>query len=80
MIKESQKLPNKIKISLENGKKIIKDWNENKINCLINDSLNLKNNIQDKNKIEKIIEKVNLNNSSKIEFSTNIDEIKKLID
>ena len=80
LIKEIQKLPNKIKISLENGKKIIKDWNENKLNCLINDCLNLENNIQDINKIEKIVEKVNLNNSSKIEFSTNEDEIKTLID
>ena len=80
MIKESQKLPNKIKISVENGKKIMKDWNENKLFYLINDCLNLENNIQDINKIEKIVEKVNLNKSSKIEFSTNEDEIKKIID
>ena len=80
MIKESQNLPNKIKISVENGKKIMKDWNENKLFYLINDCLNLENNIQDINKIEKIVEKVNLNKSSKIEFSTNEDEIKKIID
>ena len=47
---------------------------------LVNYCLNLENNIQDINKIEKIVEKVNLNNSSNIEFSTNEDEIKKLID
>ena len=46
----------------------------------MNDFLNLENNIQDINKIEKIVEKVNLNKSSKIEFSTNEDEIKKIID
>jgi len=80
LIKESQNLPNKIKISVENGKKIMKDWNENKLFYLINDCLNLENNIQDINKIEKIVEKVNLNKSSKIEFSTNEDEIKKIID
>ena len=36
LIKKGEKLPNKIKISLENGKKIIKDWDENKLNELIN--------------------------------------------
>ena len=37
IIKESEKLPNKIKISLEKGKEIEKNWNIYKFNSLIND-------------------------------------------
>ena len=80
VIKEFEKLPNKIKLSLENGKKIMKDWNENKLNCLINDCLNLEINIKDINKIEKIVKKAILNNSSKFVFTPKEDEINKLID
>ena len=47
MIKESEKLPNKIKISLEKGKIIDNEWNKNnKINSLINDCINIENNIK----------------------------------
>ena len=46
MIKESNALPNQIKISLEKGKNIDKEWeNENKLNYLINDCINIENNI-----------------------------------
>ena len=41
IIKESEKLPNKIKISLEKGKLIEVNWKENKLNSLINDCLNI---------------------------------------
>ena len=37
IIKESEKLPNKIKISLKKGKEIEKNWNIYKFNSLIND-------------------------------------------
>ena len=60
LIKESEKLHKKIKISLENGKKIIKDLDENRLNFLINVCLNIEKNIQDIKKIEKIIHKSNL--------------------
>ena len=79
-IKECEKLPNKIKMSLENGKKIQKDWNDNKLNFLINDCLNLENNIQDINKIEEIKKKSNLNDISKIALTLKEDEINKIID
>ena len=40
MIKDREKLPNKIKITLEKGKNIDKEWdNDNKLNLIINDCL-----------------------------------------
>ena len=42
LIKESNKLPNKIKLSLEKGKNLNNDWNNgNKLNLLINDCINI---------------------------------------
>ena len=60
IIKESEKLPNKIKISLEKGKLIDGNWEENKLNSLINDCLNIENNIENLNKINESINKCNL--------------------
>ena len=80
LIKEGEKLPNKIKISLENGKKIFKEWDENKLNILINDSLNIENNIKDINHMEKTIQKSNLNDSSKIKFVHPNEEFNQLLD
>ena len=63
LIKECEKLPNKIKISLENGKKTIENWKENennKLNFLINDSLIIEKNIEYINKLEEIRKKSNL--------------------
>ena len=64
MIKECDKLPNRIKNSLTKGKLIDEHWNENKLNSLINDCLNIEYNIDNINKIN---ESVKRNNSS--EFS-----------
>ena len=50
IIKDGEKLPNKIKISFERGKKN-KEWNNNKLNILINDFLNIENNIKEINLI-----------------------------
>ena len=42
IIKDCKKLPQKVKISLEQGKIIEKEWNDkNKINSLINDCINI---------------------------------------
>ena len=62
IIKDSEKLPNKIKLSLEIGKKIDEKWNENnKLNLLINDCINIEKNISEINKInEKSIKYKNL--------------------
>ena len=45
IIKQIGKLPNKIKVSLEKGKIINNNWNNNKLNSLIDDCLNIENNI-----------------------------------
>ena len=51
LIKESDKLPNKIELSLEKGKLIyINLNNNNNLNLLINDCLNIENNISEINK------------------------------
>jgi len=83
ILKENEKLPNKIKLSLEKGKLIDKDWENNKkLNSLINDCINIENDIQNINLIkEKIKKYTSCNNEIKFflaEKETNIlDSIKK---
>jgi len=59
ILKENEKLPNSIKISLEKGKSIEKEWNNNnnKLNSLINDCINIENNIKNLNLINDGIKK-----------------------
>ena len=53
IIKESEKLPNKIKLSLEKGKLIDNEWNDNnKLSSIINNCIN----------IEDIIKNINIIN------------------
>ena len=60
LINQSEKLPNKIKKSLEKGRKINGDWNDdNKLNKKIQDCLDIENNISNINEINKKIEKCN---------------------
>ena len=79
IIKESEKLSNKIKISLEKGKLIDKEWNEDNLNSLINDCVNIENNIEEINKINENIKKCNLNKNMKITYNIEEEEIKNLI-
>ena len=46
IIKDCDKLPNKIKISLEKGKEIENNWNNNTLPLLINNCINIENNIK----------------------------------
>ena len=80
IIKEGEKLPNKIKISLEKGKKMEKEWNNNELNSLINDCINIENNIKDINMINENIKKVNKNNKIKMKFSPEENSINKFIE
>ena len=50
-----EKLPNKVNVSLEKGKLIEKEWNEEKIISIINDCINIENSIQDINSINEKI-------------------------
>jgi len=79
IIKEIDKFSNKIKLSFEKGKEIENNWNNNKLNSLINDCLNIENNIKDINKIKENIKK---NNSLKFElkFIPNEDEINQFLE
>ena len=72
LIKECEKLPNKIKISLEKGKLIDKEWDNDKIlNSIINDCINIENNINNINLI---------NDSIKNYKNFNISDIKLYIE
>ena len=60
LFNQSEKLPNKIKISLEKGKIINSQWdNNNNLNSKINDCLEIENNIQSIKKINESIQKCN---------------------
>ena len=72
IIKECEKLPNKTKIYIEKGRKIEKEWNENKLISLINDCINIENNIKEINIIKEKLNIFNLNKKEKIKF--NIEE------
>ena len=68
MIRESEQLPNKIKISLEKIKNIDKKEENNKLNFLINDCINIENTIKEINNINENIKKYNNSINSKIIF------------
>ena len=80
LIKESVKLPNKIKKSLDKGKMIEKEWDENNLSSSINDCIIIENNIKDINKINDNITKSNLNKNNIIEYNIVEEEINNLID
>ena len=80
LIETSKILPNKIKISLEKGKTLGKEYNENEISNNINDCIEIENNIQDINSLNKSIEKGNSNKNNEIKFNSNEDEINDMLE
>ena len=80
LIEKSKVLPNKIKISLEKGKAIDKDWNENEINYYINDCIEIENNIKNINIINENILKRNSNKNKKIKFIPDEDSINNILE
>ena len=69
----TEKLPNKIKISLEKGKLIEKEWDNNiKLNSLINDCINIENDIQSINTINEKIKECKSTNEE-IKFNSDND-------
>ena len=59
LIKNCEKLPNKIKSLLEKGKLIYNDWNDdNKLYSIINDCINIENNIKEINIINENVKKI----------------------
>ena len=79
LIKKSEKLPNKIKISLERGKLIDKEWNNNELNSFINDCITIENNIQDINLINNSIKKFNSNKNIELKFYPNEEGINEIL-
>ena len=67
-------MPKKIKKSIEKGKKISKDWEENNLCSLINDCVNIENNIKEINQINDNINKYKLNQDYKIDYNISKDE------
>ena len=80
IIKESEKLPNKIKLSLEKGKLIDNEWNDNnKLSSIINNCIDIEDNIKNINIINNNIKNCKLNNNMNIEFNIGEDELDNLI-
>ena len=82
IIKKGEKLPKQIKSSLEKGKLIDKEWDNNNLYSYINDCINIENNIKNANIINENINKSNKINKIKIKFNTNenqLDDFLKII-
>ena len=79
LIKQSEKLPKKIKKSIDKGKIIEKEWDDNNLSSLLNDCIKIENNINEINQINNLIKKSNLNKNTKIEFNINEEQINNLI-
>ena len=73
VVKENEKLQNRIKHSLEKGKLTDRVWNNNnnKLNSLVNDCLNIENDIKNINMIN---DKIKESKSSNIEIKFSSDE------
>ena len=83
IIKKGEKLPNQIKMYLDKGKILDKEWDEdeNKLLSRINDCLNIENNIQNIDDINKNIKKCNSEdiNINFVPEDDNINELEKSI-
>ena len=79
IIKSGEKLPDKIKKSLDQSKIIDNNWNNNKLNLSIYSCINIEKYINDINIIENEVKKYNLKNNSNIKFSPEENEINSFI-
>ena len=79
--KGTEKLSNKIKISLEKGKLIDKEWNDdNKLNSLINDCINIENSLNEINIINEIIKKYKSNKNIEIKIHPEENKINEILE
>ena len=78
--KNCEKLPNKIKSSLDKGNKLTKEIKDINLNLLINECINIENNIKDINSINEKIKKYNSPYNFKFSFNIeNKEEMNMLI-
>ena len=80
IINKGEKLPKKIKESLDKGKKIDKEWDNENLISYINDCINIENNIQSLNLIKESINKYKINSKIKIIFSPNEKSLNDFIE
>ena len=81
LVDEGEKLPKKVKNSIEKGKLINNEWkDENKLNSNINDCINIENNIKNINEIKDSINKCNLITDLEIKFSPEQIKINQFLD
>jgi len=78
IIRKGEKFPEKIKKSIEKGKLIEKEINNNKLISILNDCITIENNINDISKINETIDKCKNNNKIKINLYLNDEEINNL--
>ena len=79
IINISEKLPKGINCSLEKGKEMNKDWNDNELSSLINNCINIEKTLDNINEIKWKIEKSNLNMETKILFKPEQEGINDII-
>ena len=79
IINKGEKLPKKIKVSLDKGKQINKEWDNENLISYINDCINIENNIKNIDIIKESINKYKTNNKVKIEFSPNEESLNDFI-
>ena len=79
LIKEIEKLPNKIKISLNKGKMIEKEYKESIPNSFVNECINIENNIEKINKIKNNMKKYDSNEKLEIIYNLEENEINNLL-
>ena len=80
IIRKGEKFPEKIKKSIEKGKSIENEFNNNKLISVINDCISIENNINDISKINETIDKCKNNNKIKIKLYLNDEEINNFSD
>ena len=80
IIKKGEKLPKQIKLSLEKGKLIDKEWDNDNLCTYINDCINIENGIKNINIINENINKFKANNKQKIEFIPKEEEFNKFLE
>ena len=75
LIKSGEKLPDKIKNSLEQGKIIDNNWNNNNLNLSLYNCINIEKYINDIDLIEQKVKSSNLKKNFQIKFSPEENEI-----
>ena len=79
VIKKGEKLPKNIKVSLDKGKQIDKEWDNDNLASYINDCINIENNIKSINIIKESINNYKTNNKISIGFTPDEESIKEFL-